>query len=83
MPEAIIIRKAEAGDVDSVKNIEIACGLSSWQIEDYKNEVNREDAVFIVAELNKRIVGFILARLIMKSNYHHLNNIKILIKLRS
>ena len=72
MPETFVIRKAEAADVDSVKNLEIDCGLSAWQIVDYKNEVKRKDSIFIVAEKEKRIVGFATARLIMKLDNNHL-----------
>ena len=68
MSESIIIRKAEIEDVTSVKNIELECTLSTWQIADYQNEVSREDSIFIIAEINKKIVGYLLSRLIMNSN---------------
>ena len=54
--------------MNSVKNIEIECTLSAWQIEDYRNEVLREDSIFIIAEKDEKIVGYAVSRLIMKSN---------------
>lgn len=61
------IRKAELLDVESVKNIEIECGLSPWSLSDYRKEIERDDTLFFICEVNREVVGFILARLITTS----------------
>jgi [ribosomal protein S18]-alanine N-acetyltransferase len=58
------IRKAEIDDVESVFEIQQKQNLSYWSIEDYQSEIDNNDAVFLVAESEDKIVGFILARLI-------------------
>jgi [ribosomal protein S18]-alanine N-acetyltransferase len=58
------IRKAEIKDIKSVIEIQQKQNLSYWSIEDYQSEIDNNDAVFLVAESEDKIVGFILARLI-------------------
>jgi [ribosomal protein S18]-alanine N-acetyltransferase len=58
------IRKAEIEDIKSVFEIQQKQNLSYWSIEDYQSEIDNNDAVFLVAESEDKIVGFILARLI-------------------
>jgi ribosomal-protein-alanine acetyltransferase len=58
------IRKAEIEDIKSVFEIQEKQHLSYWSIEDYNSEIDNNDAVFLVAESQDKIVGFILARLI-------------------
>ncbi len=60
----LIIRKTEIEDIESVFEIQEKQNLSYWSIEDYQSEIDNLDAVFLVAESEDRIVGFILARLI-------------------
>lgn len=73
------IRRAGLNDASQVKNIEIECNLSPWTILDYRNEVERENSIFLVNEFNGGIIGFLLARLITIREYHpndYLNNRK-------
>ncbi len=55
-------------DVVEVKKMEAEYKLSPWSIEDYCNEIKRTDSISLVAKVNKKIVGFIIARLIMSEN---------------
>jgi ribosomal-protein-alanine N-acetyltransferase len=59
---------------ERIKEIEIECALSPWTIEDYKNEANRAESIFLVAKLGNKIDGFLLAGLITNSTIA--NNIK-------
>lgn len=61
----VLIENATTTDVDSVKEIEIESGLSSWSKADYLSELDRADSLFFIAAENSEVVGFILARLIM------------------
>lgn len=64
------IENAEIHHLKQVKEIELECGLSHWSPADYRQEIGRRDSFFRICKLNDRIVGFILARLIM----YKLNN---------
>ncbi len=57
-------RKAEVEDIKSVFEIQEKLNLGYWSIEDYQSEIDNLDAVFLIAESEDKIVGFILARLI-------------------
>lgn len=58
------IRRMNEDDLQSVKYLESACGLSFWSIEDYKDSLNNKDYIPFVAQLSDKIIGFIVARLI-------------------
>jgi [ribosomal protein S18]-alanine N-acetyltransferase len=60
----LIIRKAVIDDIESVFEIQEEQNLSRWSTEDYQSEIVNLQAVFLVAEIENKIVGFILARLI-------------------
>src|SRR5215203_6299899 len=55
-------------DVSEVKTIEEENNLSPWSIEDYYNEIGRTDSISLVAKVDKRIIGFVIARLIKTIN---------------
>ena len=55
-------------DVVEVKKMEAEINLSPWSIEDYYNEIKRTDSISLVAKVNKKIVGFLVARLIISKN---------------
>lgn len=67
--KSLHIRAAELKDVEFIKAIEIECGLSPWSRDDYVAELARADSIFIVAEYNSMIIGFLLARLITNHSY--------------
>lgn len=62
---AVNICSMSETDVVEVKKMEAEINLSPWSIEDYYNEIKRTDSISMVAKVNKKIVGFIIARLIM------------------
>lgn len=68
------IRKAEFTDAESVKEIEVECGLSSWTLSDYRKETERGDSIFYVCEIENKPAGFILARLITNKHLNHKNS---------
>jgi [ribosomal protein S18]-alanine N-acetyltransferase len=61
----IEFKTAVPEDVYAVKEIEIGADLSCWSIADYLLEVNKAGSFFMVAKANDKVVGFIVARLIM------------------
>jgi [ribosomal protein S18]-alanine N-acetyltransferase len=61
---SILIRKAELQDIEDVFEIQEKENLSYWSIEDYQSEINNSESIFLVAEVDKKTVGFIFARLI-------------------
>ena len=65
---AIDICSMSETDIVEVKKTEVEYNLSSWSIEDYYNEIKRTDSISLVAKVNKKIVGFIIARPIMSQN---------------
>lgn len=54
--------------VQNVKNLEIECGLSPWTIADYMKEMERSDSITAVAKNNTEVIGFIVARLRVRSD---------------
>ncbi|CAN5720486.1 ribosomal protein S18-alanine N-acetyltransferase [soil metagenome] len=71
------IEKAEIHHLKQVKKIELECGLSDWSPADYRQEIGRIDSFFRICLINNKIVGFILARLIMyKLNPSQINETK-------
>lgn len=76
MSAEILIRKAQIKDINRVKVLEEECGLSPWTEADYLNELNLKDSIFLIAELEDRITGFLLARLITnKYSSVNINNL--------
>lgn len=76
--KSLVIREAQSKDIESVKFIEIECKLSSWSLSDYSDELNRTDSIFMIAEIDSKTVGFLLARLItieqIGDNISEINN---------
>ena len=58
-------------DVVEVKKMEAEINLSPWSIEDYYQEIKRSDSISLVAKVNKKIVGFMVARLIITQNTYY------------
>lgn len=56
-----------------------ANNLSYWSPEDYKAETARDDSCCLVAENNhKKVIGFLVARLIMQESCGELYNIAVI-----
>jgi ribosomal protein S18 acetylase RimI-like enzyme len=53
-------------DIKEVRQIEKDCQVGSWSSLDYKNEIERKDGLAFVVKEQSQVVGFIVARLIMK-----------------
>lgn len=64
-----------ADDIEEVMKIQQKSNLSYWSIEDYKDEINRENSFSVVAKINKQTVGFLVGRLIKEDYCAELYNI--------
>lgn len=51
-------------DVTAIKIIDFQSGLSNWSEQDYLIEIKRPDSVTKIVRYRKKIIGFIVARLI-------------------
>ena len=54
-------------DIVAVKELERANNLSVWSEVDYKNEIERDNSVTLVAKFESKAIGFLVARLIINS----------------
>ena len=63
----LTINKMRASDIADVKAIEEECRLSPWSFDDYRSEIDRRDAIALVAKIENKVVGFIITRLITSS----------------
>ncbi len=64
----VLIRQTTVADVTKIFEIQAEVGLSYWSIDDYIFEVTNYEAIFLVAELEQNVIGFILIRLITTLN---------------
>ena len=64
------IAEMKPSDVSVIKQIEIECSLTDWKIDDYLNEISKNDSITKVAIFKDKITGFILARLITNKDLH-------------
>lgn len=52
---------AQAGDLMEIKAIEVECGLSPWSLSAYESELERPDAILLIARTEAgEPVGFIV-----------------------
>jgi len=56
----ISIRKAEPKDVPICLEVEASQGDSTFSEDDFRNSIADLNAIFLVAEQNQRVIGFIL-----------------------
>lgn len=61
----VVISPMLKTDVLDIKRLEILCSLSPWAIDDYRKEIGRSDSLALKACLKDKIVGFVIARLII------------------
>jgi [ribosomal protein S18]-alanine N-acetyltransferase len=64
-------------DVVEVKSLEQECDLSPWSVNNYYAEVNRVDSLALVAKVEGKVIGFVIARLIRISNQPSISDIEI------
>lgn len=65
------IERMRPAHISDVKRIEMENNLSPWTAEDYRAELERADSLAIVARADKKIVGFLVARLITPEEKDH------------
>ena len=68
MSSEILIRRTSIADLQQVSEIERECRLSHWRIEDYAKHLSDTEYLNLIAETENKIIGFLIARLII-SNY--------------
>lgn len=73
----IVISPMKEQDIEAVKQIETELELSAWSSDDYLKEIKREDSLSFTAVEKGKVVGFIIARLIMQDESSSLNSIEI------
>lgn len=56
----MIIRKAEFEDVPFCLDVEASQGDSTFSEHDFRNSIADPNAIFLVAEQNQQVIGFIL-----------------------
>ena len=81
--DCILIEKMEQSDIEDVQKIEREGNLSPWSYEGYIEELLNQDSICLVAKVNKRIVGFMISRLIMLNHSIDLYNISVLSEFRN
>jgi ribosomal protein S18 acetylase RimI-like enzyme len=64
---AVRVESMGESNIRAVKSIEIECGLSRWPEADYLKEINRPEAITLVAIDGEQVVGFLCARLIISN----------------
>lgn len=67
--QKITVRRMSTEDLPKVKAIEKQCRLAEWTVGDYLKELKDERSILLVAILEEKIAGFLLARLIMNNNF--------------
>ena len=60
--KSLLVEKAGIQDIRDILMIEKECGLSKWKLEDYFKEINRKSSLVLIAKINKRTIGFLMAR---------------------
>jgi ribosomal-protein-alanine N-acetyltransferase len=58
----ILLRKMTASDLPQVTQIADECRLSHWSLDDYREEMKREDSSLICAQSGPEIIGFLVGR---------------------
>ena len=70
-----VIQPMTKTDIAEVRRLESEANLSAWSKAGYESELNNPDSICLVAKFEKKIVGFIISRLIMTDNYCEVYNI--------
>lgn len=61
---AVVIRRAKVEDAAAVRSIALCGGIDAWTVDQYRDESDRSDAVFLVAAESSMMKGFIAARIV-------------------
>jgi ribosomal-protein-alanine N-acetyltransferase len=54
----------QKSDVEAILRIQTESNLSCWKLQDYYDEIQRQDSASFTAKKEKKVIGFVLARLI-------------------
>lgn len=65
----IILRFAESADAEQIAVIEKTCFSQPWSINQIRDEITNEKAIFIVAAADSTICGYISGQLILDEFY--------------
>lgn len=67
----------DVNDVPMVLRLHNESKLSAWSLDDYLSEIGEKNSICLVAKIEKKIVGFIITRLILVESYGELLNIAV------
>ena len=73
--ENIVIHPMTKTDIAKVRRLEAEANLAAWSQAGYESELNNPDSICLVAKVEKKIVGFLISRLIMSDYYCEVYNI--------
>jgi ribosomal-protein-alanine N-acetyltransferase len=62
-PEPLDLRQAEAGDIEEIARLDGGSLDPAWSRSTYERELERHDALVLVAFIDRRLAGFIAVRL--------------------
>jgi len=63
-PLSFSVRRADRRDAASIRNLAVASKIDAWTIGQYGDEVDRDDAIVLVATESLSMVGFIAGRVV-------------------
>ena len=61
---SVVIRTASDEDAATVRAVASGSGIDAWKVDQYRDEADRSDAVFLVAIGGSEIIGFISGRIV-------------------
>ena len=72
-PASIEYLPLREADIKTIKAIEVEYNLAPWTLEDYYQEIKREDSMAYTAKHIGKTIGYLVARLI-RFNNHNINS---------
>lgn len=70
----LVVREMSARDIKQARQIALENNLEDWTYDDYLNEINKEKAINLIAEIKEKTVGFLVSRLIILEKYDNYNS---------
>lgn len=65
----ITIEPIQDHDIDQIIRMQKENNLGQWQVRDYFEEIRRKDSISFTAKKDKKIIGFVVSRLITSNNH--------------
>ena len=56
---SVIIREMKETDLDEVSDIEMQCFTRPWTRENFRDSINRDDTIFVVAADDTEVAGYV------------------------